>query len=106
MLDRIRNRIRPATPARGKTTASRQRRISRREREARQRQLLYFGAAVAGTVAVVALLVGAFYTYYWQPREDIATVNGQDIERRDYWKVRELVLRLRRSPSSSSNSRR
>jgi peptidyl-prolyl cis-trans isomerase C len=93
MLDRIRNRVRPANQAHGKTTASRQRRISRREREARQRRMLYIGAAVAGTIAVLALLGGAFYTYWWYPRDDLAVVNGRAIERRDYWKVRELVLR-------------
>lgn len=95
MMDRIRNRVRPDTgrPDTGRPAIARQRRVSRRERELQQRRLLYIGTAVVGVLAVVILLGGAAYQYYFYPRQDLASVNGEAIERRDYWKVRELQLR-------------
>jgi len=90
MLDRFRERIRPG----GSQTASRQaRRVTRREREERQQRLLYLAAGIAGAVVIVALIVGAAYQYYFYPHGTIASVNGTDIQRRDYWKVRGLQLR-------------
>ncbi|HUG14721.1 MAG TPA: peptidylprolyl isomerase [Thermomicrobiales bacterium] len=71
----------------------RQRHVSRRERELRQRRILYAFTALAGAVVILALVVGASYQYYFLPRQTLASVNGEDIQRRDYWMVRELVLR-------------
>jgi parvulin-like peptidyl-prolyl isomerase len=94
MIDRFRERVRPRvgsqSVARGMT---RQRHMSRREREHRQRQLLYIFTAIAGAIVIVSLVVGASYQYYFYPRQVLASVNGQEIQRRDYWKVRELQLR-------------
>lgn len=90
MMDRIRNRVRPSA---GKPAIARQRRISRRDRELQQRRLLYIGTAAVGVLAVLILLGGAAYQYYLLPRQDLASVNGEAIERRDYWKVRDLQLR-------------
>jgi parvulin-like peptidyl-prolyl isomerase len=89
MMDRIRSRIRPDA---GKPAIARQRRTSRRERELQQRRLLYIGTAVVGVAAVLILIGGAAYQYYFLPRQDLAKVNGVAIERRDYWKVRHLQL--------------
>jgi len=89
MMDRIRSRVRPDA---GRPAIARQRRTSRRERELQQRRLLYIGTAVVGVVAVLILVGGAAYQYYFLPRQDLATVNGEAIERRDYWKVRHLQL--------------
>lgn len=95
MLERIRNRVRPEPePAVGKRArAARPRRVSRREREARQRRLLYIVTAVAGAVVVVALIAGASYQYIIYPRHALASVNGEKIQRSEYWKVREVQLR-------------
>lgn len=95
MLDRIRNRFRPEPqPATGKRAhAARPRRVSRREREAKQRRLLYIVTGVAGAVVLVALIAGASYQYFFYPRHALATVNGEKITRSDYWKVREVQLR-------------
>lgn len=90
MLDPIRNRIRRPSGASGSAA---QRRISRRDKELQQRRLLYIFAGVMGAIAVAALIGGAVYQYWLLPRQDLATVNGDAIERRDYWKVRELQLR-------------
>jgi parvulin-like peptidyl-prolyl isomerase len=90
MLDRFRNR---GGRGSGNTAIARQRRVSRRDREHRQRQLLYIGTAIAGAVVVIALAAGAIWQYYIYPRQDLASVNGEAIERRDYWMVRELQLR-------------
>lgn len=95
MLERIRSRFRTEPePASGKRArAARPRRISRREREARQRRLLYITTAIAGAVVVVALIAGASYQYIIYPRHALATVNGEKIQRSEYWKVRGVQLR-------------
>jgi parvulin-like peptidyl-prolyl isomerase len=94
MLDRIRIQLRRlAGHDVGPRGVVRQRHVSRRERELRQRRMLYIFTAVAGTVVILALIIGTSYQYYFFPRQTLATVNGDDIQRRDYWKVRELVLR-------------
>ncbi len=89
MMDRIRSRVRPDA---GQPAIARQRRTSRRERELQQRRLLYIGTGVVGVLAVLILIGGAAYQYYFLPRQDLATVNGEAIERQDYWKVRHLQL--------------
>jgi parvulin-like peptidyl-prolyl isomerase len=43
-------------------------------------------------VLVVVLSAGAFYQYIYLPRESLASVNGHNITRGDYWKVRKLDL--------------
>lgn len=92
MLDRLRQRL----PGRTPTTPgqiSRQRHVTRREREEMQRRMLYIGTAIAGVIVLVVLIAGALHQYVLLPRQDLASVNGEKIERRDYWKVRELQLR-------------
>ncbi len=61
--------------------SSRNRRISRREREEAQRRLLIIGIAVTAVVLVVVLAVGAFYQYIYYPGEALASVNGAKISR-------------------------
>lgn len=90
MLDRIRERARIGG---SQSAAGSKRRVTRREREDRQKRILYLATGIAGAVVILALLVGAAYQYYFYPRSAVASVNGEKIERRDYWKVRELQLR-------------
>ena len=68
------------------------RRVSRREREVRQRRILL--AAMAAVMASVLLLLvgGALYDYVIVPRQALATVNGTTIRREDYWKQRRFSL--------------
>lgn len=68
------------------------RRVSRREREAKQRQRLYIGLGVAGALVVGILLFSSLNEYVFKPRAVVASVNGVDIRRRDYWKVRSVDL--------------
>lgn len=67
--------------------------MTRREREHRQRQLLLLFTGVAAFVVVLALAIGAFYQYYWFPRQTLASVNGTEIRRSEYMKVRGYEIR-------------
>src|SRR6476620_6510584 len=69
-----------------------QQRTSRRDKELRQRRFLYITMAVV-TVAVVALLAGgSIWEFVIQPRQTLASVNGTNISRSDYWKYRRYSL--------------
>ena len=72
--------------------SNRARRISRKEREAKQRKRLYWGLGAAGTLIVVILLVFSSNQYWFRPRHVLASVNGTEIRRTDYWKVRSFDL--------------
>lgn len=68
------------------------RRVSRREREQRQRRYLIIGMiAVASLVGIIALASSLNY-YVLEPNGTVANVNGQNITRADYWKVRRNAL--------------
>lgn len=88
MLDRIRG-LRGSDSGPG---GARQRHVTRREREHRQRQLLIIFTGVAAVVVVLALLIGAFYQYFWFPRQTIASVNGTEIRQVDYIKMRKYLV--------------
>ncbi len=68
------------------------RRISRREREAKQRRRLYIGIGAASALVVGILLFSTLNEYIFKPRAVVASVDGVDIRRRDYWKVRSVDL--------------
>lgn len=68
------------------------RRISRREREAKQRRRLYIGVGLASALVVSILVFSSLNEYVFKPRAVVASVNGTDIRRRDYWKVRSVDL--------------
>lgn len=77
----------------GRSVATGQaRRISRKEREALQRRRLYWGMGVAGALIIVILALFSANDYWFKPRHVLATVNGTDIRRKDYWKVRSFDL--------------
>lgn len=69
-----------------------QRRVSRREREERKRKQLYLGLAAAAILSVVIVAGFALNEYWFKPRAVLASVNGVEIRRRDYWKVRSVEL--------------
>lgn len=84
------------TPASGSTSAKgtppTQRRVSRSERDLQKTRMLYTGVAIA--VGLIALLLAgsAIYDYYLKPNKVLASVNGHDITREDYWKYRSFTL--------------
>ena len=86
MLDRFRSRGGPGP-------AAPRRHLTRREKEHRQRQMLLIGTGVAAAIVVLALVIGAVYQFVWFPRQSIASVDGTEIRRSDYVKVRSYNIR-------------
>ncbi len=84
-------RIRQLT-GRTPETPARRRRISRREREARRQRQLRWGIGIAAALAVLVLLVFSVNDYIVKPRKVLASINGTEIQRRDYWKYRSMTL--------------
>ncbi|MHB8646493.1 MAG: peptidylprolyl isomerase [Thermomicrobiales bacterium] len=68
------------------------RRLSRRQREARQRKMLFVSMSVLGALLLFIVGFGTLRFYYLIPHEVIATVNNHKIIRSDYWKVRRNTL--------------
>lgn len=94
MLDRIRSRVGlGGDSVRGSGARTPERHLTRREREHRQRQLLLLFTGVAALIVVLALAIGAFYQYFWLPRQTLASVNGTEIRRSEYLKVRGYEIR-------------
>src|SRR5690606_13634920 len=69
-----------------------QRWVSRREREAYRQRMVILGVVVAGALLVGILAAGAIYQYLYLPNQTLASVNGVEIKRADYWKMRKLEL--------------
>ncbi|HET7034361.1 MAG TPA: peptidylprolyl isomerase [Thermomicrobiaceae bacterium] len=89
MIDRVRtlrDRFRPPASA----TAGR--RLSRRQREERQRRFVIFGIIASGILVVALLAGGAIYQYLYLPNQSLAAVNGSKISRSAYWKYRKYEL--------------
>jgi parvulin-like peptidyl-prolyl isomerase len=95
-------RPRPTTSPRGRNTRTtvprrtgapvRPRRVSRREREARQRRRFFFAMGIAGALIVLILGVTLINENIIKPRTVIASVNETEITRRDYWRYRGVQL--------------
>lgn len=85
-------RIRRLRPGRRPDPFAPTRRTSRREREERQRRILYVAMAAVAVLVVSLLAGGALYEFVIQPRQVLASVNGVNITRGDYWKVRKFSL--------------
>jgi parvulin-like peptidyl-prolyl isomerase len=69
-----------------------QRRISRRESEAKKQRMFYVAMAVAAVLVVAILGTGILYEYQIKPNAVLASVNGHEIKRRDYWKYESVSL--------------
>lgn len=63
-------------------------RVSRREQDEQKTRILYAVLAVAGVLMVLVLVGQALNQYYFIPNKTLATVNGHEIKRKDYWKYR------------------
>lgn len=89
-----------SAPAKGRTAGSGtiekkeqpKKRVSRREQDAQKTRVLYAVLAVAGALMVLVLAGQALNQYYFIPNKTLATVNGHDIIRKDYWKYRSNTL--------------
>lgn len=83
---------RQARLPRARNAPDRPHRISRAQREAKRQRQLYLG--IGAIVALVALiLIGTFvWTDVVRPRQVLASVNGTDISRQDYWRARGVSL--------------
>ncbi len=89
----IGERLRPRADQRRPPTAPiRKRHVSRREREARRRRQLYLGMTGVGVLVALILAVGLANEFIIKPRHVLATVDGAEIRRREYWKVRSFEL--------------
>ncbi|MBX5445108.1 peptidylprolyl isomerase [Sphaerobacter sp.] len=66
--------------------------MSRREREEHRQRMVILGVVVAGVLLVGILAAGAIYQYLYLPNQTLASVNGVEIKRADYWKMRKLEL--------------
>lgn len=68
------------------------RRVSRREKDERNTKILYAVLGVAAAAIVLAIGGQALNQYYFIPNKTLASVNGHDISREDYWKYRSNTL--------------
>lgn len=94
MSDRFRNRSgdrKPGSP-RGNRAAAAPRYTSRRQKETMYQRFFYIGLVAAAVVIVAILGFGAFYEYQIKPNQVIASVNGQEITRKEYWKYQSVAL--------------
>jgi parvulin-like peptidyl-prolyl isomerase len=66
--------------------------MTQAQKEAMYQRWLYIGLAVAAGLIVLALGAGAIWQYQIMPNQVLATVNGDEITRRDYWKYQEISL--------------
>jgi parvulin-like peptidyl-prolyl isomerase len=66
--------------------------MSRRETEARRQRIFYMAMAAAAILVVAILSGGLLYEYQIKPNAVLATVNGHEIKRRDYWKYESVSL--------------
>lgn len=55
-------------------------------------RLFYFGLIAAAALILIVLGAGALYEYQIKPNQVLATVNGQDIKRKDYWQFQIVTL--------------
>src|SRR5690606_39096825 len=80
-------------PRRGTPGTSAQRKfMTQQQKEAMYQRWLYIGLGVAAGLIVLTLGIGALWQYQIMPNQVLATVNGEDITRKDYWKYQNITL--------------
>lgn len=83
----------PARPKRGTPgTASQRKFMTQQQKEAMYQRWLYIGLAVAAGLIVLTLGIGALWQFQIMPNQVLATVNGEEITRKDYWKYQNITL--------------
>lgn len=79
-------------PKRGSTGSGQKKYMTQQQKEAQYQRWLYIGLGVAAGLIILSLGIGALWQYRIMPNQVIATVNGQEITRRDYWKYQSISL--------------
>lgn len=69
-----------------------QRRKSRREKELQQQRYIVGGLALVALLIIGILVGGLVNEYVLKPNAVLATVNGEKIRRKDYWKYESVQL--------------
>ncbi len=87
MVERIRNEFRRITT--GETDGER---MSQAELDAYRRQLIMAAVTIAAVALILILGIGAYYQYIHLPRQAVASVNSETINRGDYWDYRRYEL--------------
>lgn len=72
--------------------ASRRLPASRAQKETMYQRMFYIGLIACAIIIVGIIGVGAFWEYQVKPNQVIATVNGHEIKRSDYWKYQTVAL--------------
>lgn len=86
-LDSIRQKV-----GGGSSSGGSARRLSRRDQEVQNQRWFRLAMIGAAAMIVVILGIGAAYEYMIKPNQVLATVNGQEITRKDYWQYQSLAL--------------
>lgn len=81
----------PGRPKRG-TTGGQKKFMTQQQKEAMYQRWLYIGLGIAAGLIVLSLGIGALWQYQIMPNQVIATVNGDEITRKDYWKYQDITL--------------
>ena len=81
----------PGRPRRG-STGGQKKFMTQQQKEAMYQRWLYIGLAVAAGLIVLVLGIGALWQYQIMPNQTLATVNGEEITRKDYWKYQDITL--------------
>lgn len=95
MSDRFKRPSGTRTPLgdRGKSRlTSPPRRASRRQKETMYQRIFYIGLIAAGVLILAILGIGAFWEYQVKPNQVVASVNGEEITREEYWKYQNIAL--------------
>ncbi|MCA9832577.1 MAG: peptidylprolyl isomerase [Thermomicrobiales bacterium] len=79
-------------PKRGSTGSGQKKYMTQQQKEAQYQRWLYIGLGIAAGLIILSLGIGALWQYRIMPNQVIATVNGQEITRRDYWKYQNISL--------------
>jgi parvulin-like peptidyl-prolyl isomerase len=87
MVERIRNEYRRIT-----TGEADGERMSQAELDSYRRQLVMATVTVVSIVLILILGIGAYYQYVHLPRQAVASVNGDTINRGEYWDYRRYEL--------------
>lgn len=81
----------PGRPGRG-SSGGQKKFMTQQQKEAMYQRWLYIGLAIAAGLIVLALGIGALWQYQIMPNQVLATVNGDEITRKDYWKYQDITL--------------
>lgn len=84
--DRLLVKLNVSDGVSGQPPPPKQRRVSRKQREEKRTRWLYIGLATIG-IAIALIVAGtALNEFFLKPRKVLASVESEDITRRDYWK--------------------